>query len=237
MEMMVCDCFPSGACYYKDGDDKMISILMKTLLCASPDIEFSPDEVSEYNELISSIYEGQPISYSLNFPKYRFLQYLTLQGDFVFHGSNHMSIDIFEPRKQTLFNGQLTQAVFASTEANWSVFYAVLDRNKLTGGFRNGCLVYKGKKYHYYSLNQSTMKNNPWTSGKLYIFPKNKFKPSDTGKFRFDEWVCHEPVKPLSRLEVGPKDFYYLNRVSIHKNNESTVKTWLLYKIRTLKTK
>lgn len=216
---------------------KMISILMKTLFHASPKMNFSQAEVAEYEALISGIHEGQLVIKGLTFPKYRFLQYLTLKEDFVFHGSNHVDIDIFEPREQTLFNGKLTKAVFASSEPNWSMFYAVFDRSKLTGGFRNGCLVYKDKKYHYYSLNKSTMINNPWTSGKIYILPKNKFTPSDTSKLRFDEWICHDPVRPVSQLEVSARDFYYINRVSTHKNNESIVKSWLLYKFRTLKAK
>src|SRR5699024_12152693 len=92
-------------------------------------------------------------------------------------------------------------------------------------------------KYHYYSLNKLTLNNNPWTTGKIYIFPKSNFSPSDTGKIPFDEWICHDLVRPASQLEVSAKDFYYVNRVSTHKNNESIVKTLLLYKLRTLKTR
>src|SRR5699024_12436505 len=83
-----------------------------------------------------------------------------------------------------------------------SMFYAVLDRNKLIGGFRNGCFVYRDIKYHYYSLNKLTLNNNPWTTGKIYIFPKSNFSPSDTGKIPFDEWICHDLVRPASQLEV-----------------------------------
>lgn len=215
----------------------MISILMKTLLYSSPKIEFSPEEIVEYDKLISKIYEGQLIPMELPFPKYRFLQYLTLQGNFIFHGSNNLDIDIFEPREQTLFNGRRTKAVFATSEPIWSMFYAVFDRSKLVGGFRNGCLVYKNKKYHFYSLNKSTMKNGPWTSGTVYILPKNMFKAADNGNIRFDEWVCHDFVKPVNQLKIHSDDFYFINRVSTHKIHESTIKTWLLYKYRTLKAK
>lgn len=155
----------------------------------------------------------------------------------MFNGSNNLNIDTLETREQTLFNGELTQAVFASSEATWSMFYAVFDKSKLIGSFRNGCLIYKNKKYHFYSLNKSTMNNNPWTSGKIYILPKDKFKPSGTGKLRFDEWICHDPVSPVSGIEVSARDFYFINKVSTHKNNESNVKTRLLYKIRTLRAK
>lgn len=35
-------------------------------------------------------------------------------------------------------------------------------------------------------------------------------------------------------IPVDPSDFYYLNRVSTHKTNESLAKTWLFYKVRNL---
>lgn len=213
----------------------MMNILIRILLHSQPRLSFQPAEIAEYDKLISKIHEGQLIPEGIHFSKSRFLQYLALKGDFVFHGSNNLKIDVFEPREQTLFNGELTKSVFASAEPTWSMFYAVFDRSKLVGGFRNGCLVSKNKKYHYYSLNKSTMENNPWTSGKIYIFPKDKFTRTDNGKVHFDEWICHDLVKPLSQLEVTAKDFFYINKVTTHKDNEPLIKTWLFYKIRTLR--
>lgn len=212
----------------------MRSVILRTLLHPSPTMHFSQEEVSEYNELISNIYAGQLVLDNLSFPKQRFLHYLTLNGDFVFHGSNNIHIDTFEPRKQTLFNGELTEAVFASSTARWSMFYAVFDRDQLVGGFRNGCLIYKNKRYHYYSFNELTMNNNPWTSGKIYIFPKQKFTPSDSRRVRFDEWICNDTLRPISQLAVSVSDFYFKDKVSTHLDDESMVKTLLLYKMRTL---
>lgn len=215
----------------------MISILMKMLLYVPPKMRFRPEEMVVYDQLISTIYESPITAETLTFPKHRFLQYLASKGDFVFHGSNHVAIDVFEPRPQTLFNGKVTKAVFATTDPIWSMFYAVFDRKELVGSFRNGCFEYKNKKYHYYSLNQSTMENRPWTSGKLYILPKNKFTVADNRKVSFDEWICHDLVKPINHLEVSAEDFYYIHKVATHQADESLLKTWLLYKIRTLKAK
>lgn len=214
---------------------QMISILLKMLFYPSPKINFCPAEVAEYDKLLSQDYNEKLNIKDLSYPKYRFLHYLARSGDFVFHGSNNLDIDEFEPREQTLFNGKLTKAVFASAEPHWSMFYAVFDRSKLVGSFRNGCLVFKRKKYHYYSLNKSTLNTNPWTTGKIYILPKNQFKPSDTAKVHFDEWISHDLVKPVGQIKVSATDFFYIKKVSTHKVNESNVKTWLLYKFRTLK--
>jgi hypothetical protein len=47
------------------------------------------------------------------------------------HGSNNRHIVQFEPRKQTLFNGQYVEAVFATQDGIWAVFYAVFNRINL----------------------------------------------------------------------------------------------------------
>ncbi|WP_276358022.1 hypothetical protein [Cohnella caldifontis] len=213
----------------------LITFLLRILLYASPKVEFSDREITEYEDLISTIGEGELLSYNLSNPKYRFLQYLSLKGSYLFHGSNNHNIELFEPRNQTLFNGKPTQAVFASSEPIWSTFYSVFNRSSLVGGGRNGCIVCKNKKYHYYSLNDSTIKNNPWTEGMLYILPKNCFVKSDSGKIHFDEWISHDHVKPAGRLIVNIDDFYFKNKVATHNRKESMIKTWLLYKVRTLR--
>lgn len=78
------------------------------------------------------------------------------------------------------------------------------------------------------------MENNPWTNGTIYILPKVSFSRSGNGKVHFDEWISHEPIKPLGRLAVTVDDFYFKDKVSTHKDNEPLMKTWLLYKLRTL---
>jgi len=215
---------------------KMIKHLLNFLLSPSPSSDFTELEVIEYERMIPRLCKGE-FAYDSTYPKYRFLQFLALKNHVLFHGSNNSEIDIFEPREQTLFNGDLVRAVFASADPTWSIFYAVFDRSKQVGSFRNGCLIFKNKKYHFYSLNASTMLNNPWTKGTIYILPQDKFKKSDNNIVHFDEWVSHEHVKPIARLEVGIEDFYFRDKVSTHKDNESLLKTWLLYKVRSKRAK
>ncbi|MBD7969244.1 hypothetical protein [Paenibacillus gallinarum] len=212
----------------------MISFIISILMYESPRVVFTKEEIEKYEELSKSLNEGGLIDYSLQYQKYRFLEYLSLKGNYVFHGSNNNNIERFEPRKQTLYNNELTTAVFATTEPIWSIFYAVFNRSALIGSFRNGCIIGRSKKYHYYSINESTIKNNPWTDGMLYILPKDKFHMSGQGKVQFDEWICNEYVTPISKISVSLSDFYFLNIVAVHKDNESLFSTWMFYKARTL---
>lgn len=103
----------------------MIKFLLNILLSPSPSSDFTELEVFEYEGMIPRLYKGE-FAYDSTYPKYRFLQYLALKNHILFHGSNNPQIDIFEPREQTLFNGELVRAVFASADPTWSIFYAVL---------------------------------------------------------------------------------------------------------------
>ncbi|WP_160036936.1 hypothetical protein [Paenibacillus sp. An7] len=212
----------------------MISFLISILLYPSPRIEFSEEEIAQFEKLALSINDGRLINYQLPYQKFRFLSYLSMKGNYVFHGSNNHSIECFEPREQTLYNGEMTKAIFASSDPVWSMFFAVFNRNKLVGSFRNGCILGRRKKYHFYSINESTMKNKPWTNGMIYILPKDKFSTSIQGKVHFDEWVCKELVVPIGKVNVSLEDFYYRNQIATHKDNESLLKTWMLYKARTM---
>ena len=177
--------------------------------------------------------ENRIVANDSPYPKHRFLHCLSLRKQYVFHGSNNRHIDRLEPRKQTLYNNQWTNAVFATTDPNWAIFFAVFDRNGLVGSFRNGCIVSRNKTYHFYSLNESTMKNNPWTEGVVYILPQNAFKKSGKGTVHFDEWISHESVQPVGKVVVTINDFYFKNKVATHRDEESLFKTWLCYKART----
>lgn len=215
----------------------IMSLLFSMLLYPSPTITFTTEETRQYDQLLATMQENEIlIDYNLPYPKYRFLHYLSLQDNYVFHGSNHPNITSFEPKQQTLFNNAITTAVFATTEPIWSMFYAVFNRQNLVGNFRNGCIIGRNKKYHFYSLTKSTFNTDPWTEGMLYLLPRQAFHRSGEGtadKLQFDEWISLTPVSPHWKMTITPADFYFLDKVAIHPDNEPLWKSWLLYKART----
>lgn len=214
----------------------LMNLLMRALFYPSPELRASEEEARQFEALYEQAMR-QPngiIDYRLPFPKHKFLQYVARHKPIVFHGSNHPGITRFEPRQQTLFDGQVASAVFASKDPVWSAFYAVLNKEKLQGNFRNGALSADGKRwFHFYSLTKSTAANDPWTSGMMYFLPEEAFTDLGRGFVRFNEWISHEPVSPLARLPIQPDDFCFLNRVAVHKPEEPMAATWLLYKLRT----
>lgn len=209
---------------------------MKYLFYSMPESPFSPEEVECFERMYSdAVSNNQEIIYASHFPKHRFIEYISLFKPVVLHGSNYKEIVQFQPRKQTLYSGEYVDAVFATKDATWSLFYAVFDRGKLVHNFRNACLrVMKDKnKYYFFSLTRRTLQKDPWTTGMVYFLPRDSFKKASNAIVSFDEWVSLKPIEPITKLEVGPQDFIFLDKVSCHKDTESIFVSWLLYKYRT----
>lgn len=212
----------------------IILIILKLLCYQSPKINFSDEEVLEYNKLFDRAINGNGlIRYASSFPKQRFIQYISRSRNVLLHGSNDRLINKFEPRRQTSYNGEYVEAVFATKDGIWPMFYAILNKSKLQGNIRNACLETRnGDKFYYFSINRESNINDPWADGMIYFLPSDTFYKASSGIVAFDEWVSKTPVIPLARIEVEVKDFYFHGKVSVHRSNEPLYKTWIMYKMR-----
>ncbi|MFC5700389.1 hypothetical protein ACFPVX_03755 [Cohnella faecalis] len=213
----------------------MISFLMSMLFYQRSDKAFTVEEINQFELMFSEAHQnGGLVNFNSVFPKYRFIDYIIQQKNAVAHGSNNMGIESFETRRQTLYNGKLVDAIFASKDGIWPIFYAVFDRGKLVSNFRNGCIKTRSKKrYYFFSLTKQTLDRNPWTTGMIYFMLSETFELTSTSKIYFDEWVSKQEVKPMLRLCVCKEDFEYINKISTHKQTESLLTTWFFYKLRT----
>lgn len=217
-----------------------VDILLRILFYRAPRFVYAEEERAAYDRLFDeAISQGGLIAYDAPYPKHRFIQYVSETKNVVLHGSNQKQIEEFEPRQQTLYNGVMTKSVFATKDGVWPLFYAVLDKSKIAMNFRNGSIRAKNgrSRYHFYSLDRETAEKKPWTTGMLYFLPGESFAESGHGLIEFEEWVSAEPVKPLAKMEVGPQDFYFIDKVTIHSSDESNALTWVLYKLRTMRSK
>ncbi|MHC0035543.1 hypothetical protein [Pseudoneobacillus sp. C159] len=213
----------------------IIKGLLKILFHPSPEIKVNKQEEQLFNDLFksSSNKPDKLIEYNLPIPKYKFLSYLAQHQSIVFHGSNNKQIEKFEPRPQTLYDGKMATAVFATKDPIWTMFYAVLNKDKVVHNIRNGSISTDGEQtFHFYSLTKPTFTNNPWTSGMIYLLPEDTFTHIGKGVIQFSEWISENEVSPIAKIEVEPRDFYFLNKVATHQPNESVLKSWLLYKSR-----
>ncbi|TCZ79266.1 hypothetical protein E0485_05195 [Paenibacillus albiflavus] len=214
----------------------MISLILKLFFYQSPILTYSSDEIAVYDKIFDdAIRSGGVIHYTSTYPKHRFIAYIAAHKGVLLHGSNDQFIEKFETRRQTLFNGEYVEAVFATKDGIWPLFYAVFDKKKLIGNIRNGCLETRsGARFHFYSFSQESGNNTPWTRGMIYFLPMDSFKRAHKGLVSFDEWTSQVPVKPIAKINVEVEDFYYHDKVSVHKSTESVLITWLKYKLRIL---
>ncbi|MFC5472285.1 hypothetical protein ACFPPD_26730 [Cohnella suwonensis] len=213
----------------------MISFILNLLFYRRSNPSFSNEELNDFEDLyIRAIQNNGVINYQYDFPKYRFIDYLIQEKNFVAHGSNIKDIELFETRKQTLFNGEYVNAIFATKDGIWPIFYAILDRSKVVNNFRNGCFkALNNKKYYFFSLTKKTLDKDPWTTGVIYFLLSESFEQTNKTRVHFDEWISRQETKPVLKLDVSKEDFEYINKISTHKPKESIIITWLLYKIRT----
>jgi hypothetical protein len=149
------------------------------------------------------------------------------QDAVIFHGSNRTDIDEFRPVRASMElrdtggRGNLG-AVYGTHDGLWSMFFAVVDRQRLRGSIRNGVMRYgtvdRSIDLYHFSLHHECLDETPFTVGGLYLMPREHFErlPFFPGGPLSNEWACHEPVKPLARLMIEPDDFPFLSRIGGH---------------------
>jgi hypothetical protein len=222
------------------GDKDEIAIqCFEQLFLPAPVISLNAHAISLFDRLIANQFEPTPsaiINYTLPHPKYFFLQYLLDQG-YLLHGTKRSDIDILQPREQTDWKGNSIQAVFATRDVFWPMYFALLDRSALTGSLRNGCFLveqapFQEERFYFFSVDQENIASDIWSDGFVYILPGGSFRPTTSGKVRFDEWASEQAISVIAKLPVSPGDFPFLRQVSGHDGNESIFTTWLRYKDR-----
>jgi len=166
----------------------------------------------------------KPIHYNLKYPKADFLNYICDWRGFVMHGSPSHDLQTLQPIRQGRDNNEFgnRQQIFCSPDAMWAMWFAILDKSKyhLT---RNGSVrVGRGPgrvKYYHFELPKINAENRPFTEGMLYIarardFPdKRPYPVLDWFDGEIEEWGSTQPVRPLARIRVSPRDFPYLDQV------------------------
>ena len=214
--------------------------LLKYLFISTP--ESNPDQGN--HEILEDIYlslfgqnDLQVVELPDNISAADFLYFLVNKQEFLFHGSNQSNIDMLTPRIQENYRGDEISAVFASSDAIWAMFFAIIDRERYQGSLRNGSFLLSrpgemSERYYFFSINREMLGNSPWRSGSVYILLRDSFNQSRTGIVRFDEWFSKEPVTPIAKIDISSRDFPLFERVGTHNEGESIYLTWIKYKKR-----
>lgn len=156
--------------------------------------------------------------------RWHFLCSLGSRRRIAFHGTGDGSIERFEPREPVDFApfGQ-QQAVFATSDPLWAMFYAIVDRGRHRLTLTNGCLVLEetGERRYFFTVSREALPARPWRTGYLYLLPADTFVEQPAASYagyaaRVPQLASPVPVTPFARLRVAPRSFPFLGRIRGH---------------------
>jgi hypothetical protein len=183
--------------------------LRRTMLTAPP----AGIDVPAFERLVRAVDEADcaEIDYDAAAPKHAFLRYLAERRPVLFHGTGDGTIEQFEPQRQTDYDNEWTNAVFATDDPIWPIFFAAVNR-PVARSLINACSRRYGESHYYFSIGADPKSADAWRTGWIYVLPRETFRLHPSGP----EWLSPVPVRPLARLRVGPEDFPFLDDVVEH---------------------
>jgi len=161
-------------------------------------------------------------------PRLDFLRWLAENRPVVFHGSPRDDLHELSTERQSTdaaaFGNQ--QAVYASTDPVWAIYFACLRRDRGWTGTRNGSLGAAGgplyPRRYFFVHNRGSASPDRFGPGSLYLLSPSGFVADEPlgGTIDTAHLVSREPVRPLVRLDVKPGDFPFRDRIRYYRDGE-----------------
>jgi hypothetical protein len=157
-----------------------------------------------------------------------FLRWLAQNRPVVFHGSPRDDLSELSTERRsrdtTAWGNQ--QAVYASTDPVWAIYFACLRRDNGWTGTKNGSMGRAGgplypRRYSFVH-NRGSASPNRFGPGSLYLLSPSSFVADQPlgGATDTAHLVSHKPVKPLARIDVTPADFPFADRIGYYRDGE-----------------
>lgn len=161
-------------------------------------------------------------------PRLDFLRWLADHRPVVFHGSPRDGLTELSTERRsrdaTAWGDQ--QAVYASTDPVWAIYFACLRRDRGFTGTKNGSLGRPGgplyPRRYFFLHNHGSASPHRFGPGSLYVLRPDTFVPDTplAGVIDTAHLVSHEPVRPLARVDVTPEDFPFRERIGYYRARE-----------------
>jgi hypothetical protein len=125
------------------------------------------------------------------------------------------------------------QALYASTDPVWAIYFACLRRDDGFRGTRNGTLGEAGgplyPRSYFFVHNRGSASPHRFGPGTLYVLPAKPFAvaPPLAGVVDTAHLVSKEAVTPLARVDVTPADFPFAGRIGYYRDREPIFVTLL----------
>ena len=188
------------------------------------------DDVVQFERLYAAMIgreDAPELVYDLAAPKWTFLNWLCENKHVLLHGSANPSIAVFEPRQSNdVHEFGNRRAVYAASDGIWPVYFAIVDRERVTS-LLNGCFRVRdaasgGYEYlYYFSVDRDALPHHPWRNGMIYILSRESFERQEPMEWmgmqvEVMQWASPVAVRPIARLAVAPEDFPFLHQVEGH---------------------
>jgi hypothetical protein len=186
----------------------------------------SPDAEARFARVADELLAGEAVA--VPEPRLDFLRWLAQTRPVVFHGSPRADLRELSTERQsrdtTAWGNQ--QAVYASTDPVWAIYFACLRRDRGWTGTRNGSLGCAGgplyPRSYFFLHNRGSASPDRFGPGSLYLLSPETFVADEPLAGRVDtaHLVSHEPVRPLARVDVTPQDFPFRDRIRYYRDGE-----------------
>jgi hypothetical protein len=186
----------------------------------------APEAEAEFAAAADALLAGEPAT--VPEPRVDFLRWLAENRPVVFHGSPRDDLSELSTERQsrdtTAFGNQ--QAVYASSDPVWAIYFACLRRDGGWTGTRNGSMAKAGgplyPRHYFFLHNRGSASPDRLGPGSLYLLPPRTFVADEPlgGVIDTAHLVSHEPVRPLARLDVTPEDFPFRDRIRYYRDGE-----------------
>ncbi len=182
-----------------------------------PDVNIDPSKQAYFDALISQARSQERVTdlvWDDRFSKFEFLWYAVERCGLLARGANRADYDIFEPVDGKDYFDRPVKAVFASSDAAWAMFFALVDRqNPHLRCFWGDALWAQpddgpARKVYAYAINREAYENKPYVTGGVYLLHKGTFHPVHSSQGRLTlESICETSVLPLARMTITADDF------------------------------
>lgn len=163
-----------------------------------------------FDGLLAATPHGGLVEYALAQPRWWFLHHLVRSG-YLLHGTNEPEIAEFRTRANDDAHGRPVNAVFASDDAVWPVYFAVVNR-PVARSYINWCEHVPGASRYLFSIGSDPRDQRSWCEGTIYVLPAQTFRPTPASR----ELVSDVPVRPRARIRVAPDDFPFRRQTLGH---------------------
>ena len=186
----------------------------------------APEAEARFAAVADELLAGETVAVPQ--PRLDFLRWLAENRPVVFHGSPRADLRELSTERRsrdaTAWGNQ--QAVYASTDPVWAIYFACLRRDRGWTGTRNASMGRaSGPLYprrYFFLHNRGSASPDRFGPGSLYLLSSSGFLADEplAGAIDTAHLVSHEPVRPLARLDVTPDDFPFANRIRYYRDGE-----------------